>query len=124
MSNKEMALGLPDLVQPNGICTGCLMAKQTRKPFQKEANFRASHPLKLIHADLCGPISPTIKGGNKYFMLLVDDYSRVMWAYMLTNKDTALEVFKKFKKLVEKDKEEQIKMLRTDRGGEFALNNL
>ncbi|XP_074326585.1 uncharacterized protein LOC141664527 [Apium graveolens] len=33
MSNKKMALGLPSLIQPNGVCTGCQMAKQTRKPF-------------------------------------------------------------------------------------------
>ncbi|KAL8096081.1 hypothetical protein AgCh_037150 [Apium graveolens] len=97
-----------------------LVFNETRKPFQNEASFRASQPLELIHADLCGPISPTTKGGNNYFMLLVDDYSRVMWAYMLTSKDEALEVFKKFRILVEKDREEQIKMLRTDRGDEFC----
>jgi hypothetical protein len=34
--------------------------------------------LKLVHGDLCGPISPATSRGNKYFVLLVDDLSRYM----------------------------------------------
>jgi hypothetical protein len=26
--------------------------------------------LELVHVDLCGPITPSTAGGNKYFMLL------------------------------------------------------
>jgi hypothetical protein len=26
--------------------------------------------LDLVHVDLCGPITPSTAGGNKYFMLL------------------------------------------------------
>lgn len=53
-------------------------------------------------------------------MLLVDDYSRVMWAYLLNSKDEAFEAFKKFRALVEQDSEKKIKVLRTDMGGEFC----
>lgn len=120
MSTKQMETRLPDLIQPKGICTGCLMAKKTRNSFPSQASFRATQPLELIHSDLCGPISPTTKGVNKYFMLLVDDFSRVMWAYMLSRKDEALETFKKFRTLVETSTEWKVKMLRTDRGGEFC----
>lgn len=122
MSSKHMAHGIPEFGQPKGVCTGCLMAKQSRKSFPNQTSFRASQPLELIHADLCGPISPVTKGGNRYFMLLVDDYSRVMWAYMLATKDEALENFKKFRALVETSTEHKVKMLRTDRGGEFCSN--
>ncbi|XP_074323652.1 uncharacterized protein LOC141660556 [Apium graveolens] len=47
--------------------------------------------------DLCGPIQPATSVGNKYFMLLVDDYSRAMWVFMLKHKDEALSVLKKFR---------------------------
>lgn len=122
MSSKHMVHGIPELGQPKGVCSGCLMAKQTRRSFPSQTSFRASHPLELIHGDLCGPISPETKGGNRYFMLLVDDYTRVMWAYMLVTKDEALEAFKKFRVLVETSTEHKVKMLRTDRGGEFCSN--
>lgn len=39
---------------------------------------------------------------------------------MITNKDEALAVFKKYRALVERETEKEIKVLRTDRGGEFC----
>ncbi|KAL8119325.1 hypothetical protein AgCh_016736 [Apium graveolens] len=47
------------------------------------------------------PIQPSIAGGNKYFFLLVDEFSRAMWVYMLKNKDGALGAFKRFRCQVE-----------------------
>lgn len=72
-----------------------------------------------MHDDLCGPITPETASSKRYFLLLVDDFSRVMWVYMLKYKDEALSIFKKFKALVEDGSERKIKVLRTDRGGEF-----
>jgi len=73
----------------------------------------------LVHVDLCGPISPETVGGNKYFMLLVDDHSRWMQAYMLQSKDQACDVFVKYKAKVENFTGCKVKVLRSDRGGEF-----
>lgn len=58
--------------------------------------------------------------GNRYVFLLVDDYSHVMWAYLLKEKSETFETFKRFKALVEDGDERKIKTLRTDRGGEFC----
>ncbi|UYV71409.1 hypothetical protein LAZ67_8003042, partial [Cordylochernes scorpioides] len=33
-------------------------------------------PLQLIHMDLCGPMPCQSSGGSKYFLVIVDDYSR------------------------------------------------
>lgn len=55
-------------------------------------------------------------------LLLVDDFSRVMWVDMLKTKDEALEAFKRFRDLVENGTERRVKVLRTDRGGEFCSN--
>ncbi|XP_074373628.1 uncharacterized protein LOC141713973 [Apium graveolens] len=59
--------------------------------------------------DLCGPISPPTPAVNKYFMLLVDDLTRMMWVFMLKTKDEALNVFKKFKERAEKESKQEIK---------------
>lgn len=76
--------------------------------------------LELVHGDIYGPISPPTPSERRYFLLLVDDFSRVMWVYFLTTKDEAFDEFKKFKALVENGSEKRIKALRTDRGGEFC----
>lgn len=110
---------MPKINQSAQICDGCIIGKLHRSPFPQKAIFRAKEPLELIHGDLCGPISPPTYGGNKYFMLLVDDFSRFMWVYMLKSKDEALPVFKKFKLRIETEKERKLKVFRTDRGGEF-----
>lgn len=120
MSDHQMVYGLPKFVKPEGVCTGCLMSKQNRRPFPKQTTFQAKQSLELVHADLCGPLTPATLAGNKYFLLLVDDFSKMMWLYMLANKDEAMGAFKKFRILVEKESEKKIKVLRMDRGGEFC----
>lgn len=109
LSEKEMVYGVPKFVRPESVCTGCLLSKQSRKPFPKQTTFQAKHALELIHADLCGPINPATLASNRYFLLLVDDYSKMIWVYMLSSKDEALEDFKKFKALVERNLKRRLK---------------
>ncbi|KAD5508650.1 hypothetical protein E3N88_16353 [Mikania micrantha] len=120
IGRNNLVAGMPAIKHPKQVCEGCMVAKQTRLPFPQETTWRASKPLELIHADLCGPITPSIMGGNKFFFLLVDDYSRYMWVYLLKSKDEAFLNFKKFKATVEKENEHKVGTLRTDRGGEFG----
>lgn len=120
MSKEGMAHGMPKLMLPGGNCEGCLMAKQARKKFLGQTSFSAKRVLELIHGDICGPIEPATSAGNGYFFLLVDDFSRKMWAYMLKTKGEEFEIFKKFKAMVENKTEQKIKTFRTDRGGEFC----
>ncbi|KAL8132353.1 hypothetical protein AgCh_008011 [Apium graveolens] len=119
MSKNGMAYGLPHITQLKQICTRCLMAKQIRQPFLCQTNFNAKQAFELVYGDLCGPISPPTKTGNRYFFLLVDDFSKYMWVYLLTSKDEAYEVFKKFRVMVKRENEKKVKVFRTDRGGEF-----
>ncbi|XP_074352628.1 uncharacterized protein LOC141691769 [Apium graveolens] len=67
MSKKQMVRGMPAIIQPRGFCSGCILAKQVRKPFPNQSNFKSSRALELVHADLCGPISPKTSTGNRYF---------------------------------------------------------
>ncbi|KAL8102842.1 hypothetical protein AgCh_027386 [Apium graveolens] len=120
MSRNGMARGLPDFTNPRNVCKGCLVSKQVRRPFPSQTDFTAKKYLELVHGDICGPISPPTLSGNKYFQLFVDGFSRAIWVYMLKRKDVAFTFFKKFKALVEKESRQEIKILRTDRGGEFC----
>ena len=58
--------------------------------------------LDYIHSDLWGS-SPTISyGGEKYYVLFVDDFSRKVWVYVLKRKADVFNTFKQFIVMVEK----------------------
>ncbi|KAD0657028.1 hypothetical protein E3N88_43918 [Mikania micrantha] len=120
MSKEGLAKGIPKVEHKSQVCEACLVGKQKQLPFPPHAKFQANQPLELIHADLCGPISPSTLVGNKYFLLLVDDYSRYMWIHKLKSKDQAPDAFKTFKQAAELESGFKVKALRTDRGGEFT----
>ena len=50
--------------------------------------------LELVHIDLCGPIGIESYYGDKYFILFVDDYSRMTIVMYLKDE---LEAFQNFK---------------------------
>ena len=53
-------------------------------------------------------------------MILVDDFSRMMWVAFLKEKSEAFDKFKIFKNRVENESGVKIKCLRPNRGGEFT----
>lgn len=120
MSTTNMVYGMPAINQPKDVCIGCLMLKQTRKTFSNQSKFSATEPLELVHGDLYGPITPCTPGGDKYIFVLIDDFSRVMWTYLLKNKSEAFDAFKRFRMLVENSPGKKIRILRMDNGGEFT----
>ena len=67
--------------------------------------------------DICGPLTPTTLGGSRYFLLIIDDFSRLTWVSMLQCKSDAFEAFTHFKSLAETEKGVKVKTLRSDRGG-------
>ncbi|GAU30142.1 hypothetical protein TSUD_360350 [Trifolium subterraneum] len=120
LNSKNMVLGLPSVIAPVDTCTTCLLGKHPRSSFKSNLPMRSSEVLNVVHSDICGPIDVLSTGGNKYFITYVDEYSRMIWLYHIKAKSEAFEVFKRFKTLVEKQSDKQIKVLRTDGGGEYT----
>ena len=58
-------------------------------------------------------------GGALYYVTLIDDHSRKVWAYALKFKDQVLDVFKYFHVKVERQTGKQLKSIRVDNGGEY-----
>ena len=111
---KKMVRGLPHLPASSVVCTDCMVGKQHRDHIPKKSTWRASQKLQLIHADICGPISPISNGKKRYSLCFIDNFSRKAWIYFLSEKSKAFNMFKCFKKLVEKEIGMFIKCLRTD----------
>ena len=116
MSRKKSVEGLPLFVIPRKLCRSCVVGKHHRTSFPKKSSFQATEPLELIHIDICGPITPTTLGGSRYFLLIINDFSRLTWVSMLHCKSDAFEAFKHFKNLAETQEGVKIKTLRSDRG--------
>ena len=91
-----MVTGLPDITPPTEIYESCVVAKQERDSFPSRKSRRAQTILELVHSDIFGPISPASNGNKKYFMILIDDFSRKTWVYFLHANSKAFDCFKKF----------------------------
>ena len=80
------------------LCDSCRHGKQTRANFKRKEQHSTSKPLELIHTDLCGPARVQSLQGEGYFMLFIDDFTKMVWVTFLKEKS---EDFDKFKALVE-----------------------
>lgn len=82
-------------------CVACCKGKHKRKPFPKNGS-RAKQLLEVIHADLAGKMECNSIGGSKYCLVLVDDFSRRTFVYLLKHKNEVFDRFCSFKASVEK----------------------
>lgn len=68
------------------------LAKQNRLPFLSHNN-HTEKPFDLIHLDILGPFSQDFVEGFRYFLTVVDDFSRVTWIYLLRHKSDVKTIF-------------------------------
>jgi transposase InsO family protein len=73
-----------------------------------------------VHTDLVGPTTTKGLKGERHFMLLVDDYTRMTAVCFLKNKSEVFENFKIYKEMVDNVMDSRIKCLRSDNVGEFT----
>ena len=103
VSKKEVVTNLLTIVKPlNSLCRHCQHGKQTKASFKTKENM-TSHPLEIIHMDICGPTRTKSMQGEYYFMLLIDASTRMTWVTFLKEKSEAFEKFKIFKAMVENE---------------------
>ena len=98
-------------------CEVCIQVKMTKKPFPKAE--RNTTLLDLVHSDICELNGILTRGGNRYFITFIDDHSKYTYVYLMKHKDQAFQMFKTYKSEVENQIGKKIKILRSDRGGEY-----
>ena len=69
-------------------CITCIKSKLRRHYSRKPAQ-RTSRPFELLHSDSCRPMPPS-KAGSRYFILFIDDYTRITYVYFLQRKNAEL----------------------------------
>ncbi|GJT78921.1 ribonuclease H-like domain-containing protein [Tanacetum coccineum] len=72
-------------------CEICQRAKQTREPFPL-SDHKSKSLGDLVHLDLWGPYKVTSSEGFRFFLTVVDDYTRAVWVYLIKSKDEYPEI--------------------------------
>jgi hypothetical protein len=93
MNLKEMPL--------HRVCEACIEGKHQRTFFPKDGVIRASKLLELVHNDVCGSMKTTSRGGARYFVTFIDDFSRKIHVYLWKTKGEVFDKFKAYKAFVE-----------------------
>ena len=101
-------------------CKGCLLAKGIRMSTPSKTHCREDKRLSRVFVDLGGNKHVTSMGGNKYPMIIRDDFSRYAWLYFISHKSDAAEAFKQFlADLRVEGIPSEVVVVRSDNGGEF-----
>ena len=67
--------------------------------------------LELVHSNVCELNGVLARGGKRYFITFIDDFSRFTYVYLMINKDESFDMFKRYKTEVENQKDKKIKIL-------------
>ncbi|GJR49992.1 putative RNA-directed DNA polymerase [Tanacetum coccineum] len=104
-------------------CETCILAKSHRQTF-KPSNTRVKVPFSLIHSDVWGP-APVIGGQSfRYYVIFVDDCTRMTWIYFLKNKAEVYDRFTAFYAMIQTQFQKSIQVVRSDNGGEYMNSQM
>lgn len=68
------------------FCESCVFSKMTKLRFKKKGERKTTQPLELVHFDIFGDLKPHGLNGERFVLVLVDDYTRAVWAIPLLKK--------------------------------------
>lgn len=105
-------------------CECCMKGKSTRLPFPKESKTKTLAPLDIVHTDVCGPVEVPSVSGYRYFMTVIDDFSRHCTVYLLKEKSEVVEKIEEYVAYVKTHFGRKPKIVRSDQGGEYSSKRL
>ncbi|OXA51145.1 Copia protein, partial [Folsomia candida] len=105
-------------------CSDCHLGKETRQPFPEREKNKNLQPGDVIHADLSGKDSTTSLQGSNYFLLLKDEKTGFRQVCFLKKKSDAAANIINFLKMFKNQTSKNIKIFKSDNGGEFMCREL
>ena len=125
LQKKGHILGLTNVVfEKDRLCSACQAGQQVGASHPAKNILTTSRPLKLLHMDLFGSTAYVSIGGNKYGLVIVDDFSRFTWVFFLQDKSEVQGIVRKFIKRAQNEYELKIKNMRSDNGSKFRNTNI
>jgi hypothetical protein len=75
LQKDDHIVGLTNVVfEKDGICGACKVGKQHGAPQHPKNVVTTKRPLELLHMDLLGSMAYLSIGGNKYGLVIIDDF--------------------------------------------------
>ena len=123
LQRKGTANGLGTVkFQRDKYCDPCAEAKLSNKKVPKKTSvhkFEACRPLEKIHLDTAGPFPRGGNEGFKWFVHIVDDFSRYKWVYCVTKKRHIARVVIMWMRKLQRVTDSKIRNVKCDNGTEF-----
>ncbi|GJT32587.1 retrovirus-related pol polyprotein from transposon TNT 1-94 [Tanacetum coccineum] len=119
LASKELVRNLPKLKFDQHFYDACKIGKQAHASHKAKNIVSTTRCLELLHMDLFGPSAIRSYGGNRYTLVIVDDYSRYTWTRFLKDKTEAFDQFEIFSKKIQNQLGCTIVSIITDHGREF-----
>ncbi|CAI7878154.1 unnamed protein product, partial [Closterium sp. NIES-54] len=134
MASRVLVSGLPRSLPPlpsgpDPTCVPCVEGRQRAAPHSSEFP-PTEAPLQTLHMDMWGPARVRCQGHERYFLLVVDDYSRYTTVFPLRSKGDVTEVLIDWIRAARLRLRESfgsdfpVLRLNSDRGGEFSSARL
>ncbi|CAI7882767.1 unnamed protein product [Closterium sp. NIES-54] len=134
MASRVLVSGLPRSLPPlppgpAPTCVPCVEGRQRAAPHSSEF-LPTEAPLQTLHMDVWGPGRVRGQGHERYFLLVVDDYSRYTTVFPLRRKGEVTEVLIDWIRAARLQLRESfgsefpVLRLHSDRGGEFSSDLL
>ncbi|OMO54213.1 Integrase, catalytic core [Corchorus capsularis] len=118
-SNARLKSLVPTVSSIND-CEVCHMSKMKRLPFPSSDSVSLS-AFDLIHVDIWGDnYAPTFRG-HRYFLTIVDDFTRHTWVFLMKHKSEARCLMQNFIAYVATQFNTTVKCVRSDNGQEFNV---
>ncbi|GJS33579.1 retrovirus-related pol polyprotein from transposon TNT 1-94 [Tanacetum coccineum] len=119
LASKELVRNLPKLKFDQHFYDACKIGKQAHASHKAKNIVSMTRCLELFHMDLFGPFAVRSYGGNRYTLVIVDDYSMYTWTKFLKDKTEAFDQFEIFSKKIQNQLGCTIVSIRTDHDREF-----
>ncbi|CAI7863582.1 unnamed protein product [Closterium sp. NIES-54] len=134
MASRVLFTGLPRSLPPlppgpAPTCVPCVEGRQRAAPHSSEFP-PTEAPLQTLHMDMWGPARVRGQGHERYFLLVVDDYSRYTTVFPLRRKGEVTEVLIDWIRAARRQLSESfgsdllVLRLHFDKGGEFSSDLL
>ncbi|CAI7863965.1 unnamed protein product [Closterium sp. NIES-53] len=134
MASRVLVSGLPRSLPPlppgpAPTCVPCVEGRKRSAPHSSEFPLTEA-PLQTLHMDMWGPARVRGHGHERYFLLVVDDYSRYTTVFPLRSKVAVTEVLIDWIRAARLQLRESFGSdfpflrLHSDRGGEFSSARL
>ncbi|CAI7740204.1 unnamed protein product [Closterium sp. NIES-54] len=129
-ASAQVSACLPPLPpSPAPPCLPCVEGQQRAAPHSSSFP-PTTAPLQTLHMDVRGPARVSGQGRERYFLLVVDDYTRYITVFPLCSKGQVVDVLVPWIRAVRLQLRERfgqdqpVLRLHSDRGGEFSFDLL